>query len=131
MSSVYFILFFFFNDTATPEIYTLPLHDALPIYVKTGAALDHRRWLAGIKAGRTFVTNAPLLEFTIAGHDIGDEIRLPAGARLTARVSLRSSIPVDHLEIVGNGGDGAAHPPSGKGRGRGRERDENSGGCVS
>src|ERR1043165_2138417 len=26
-----FALFFFFNDTATPEIYTLPLHDALPI----------------------------------------------------------------------------------------------------
>src|SRR5256885_10910355 len=25
------ILFFFFNDTATPEIYPLPLHDALPI----------------------------------------------------------------------------------------------------
>src|ERR1051326_2029152 len=24
---------FFFNDTATPEIYTLSLHDALPIYV--------------------------------------------------------------------------------------------------
>src|SRR3712207_7162382 len=24
---------FFFNDTATPEIYTLPLHDALPIGV--------------------------------------------------------------------------------------------------
>src|SRR6266480_8007076 len=24
-------LFFFFNDTATPEIYTLSLHDALPI----------------------------------------------------------------------------------------------------
>src|SRR3712207_7993616 len=26
-------LFFFFNDTATTEIYTLSLHDALPIYV--------------------------------------------------------------------------------------------------
>src|SRR5438309_10965349 len=26
-----FILFFFFNDTATTEIYTLSLHDALPI----------------------------------------------------------------------------------------------------
>src|SRR5574341_296032 len=24
--------FFFFNDTATTEIYTLPLHDALPIF---------------------------------------------------------------------------------------------------
>ena len=27
-----FFLFFFFNDTATTEIYTLSLHDALPIY---------------------------------------------------------------------------------------------------
>src|SRR2546427_3066073 len=26
--------FFFFNDTATTEIYTLSLHDALPIYVE-------------------------------------------------------------------------------------------------
>src|SRR3712207_7614724 len=26
------IVFFFFNDTATTEIYTLSLHDALPIY---------------------------------------------------------------------------------------------------
>src|SRR5438067_7280466 len=29
------ILFFFFNDTATTEIYTLSLHDALPISVIT------------------------------------------------------------------------------------------------
>src|SRR2546422_11180006 len=33
-----FISFFFFNDTATTEIYTLSLHDALPI-----CALAHRR----------------------------------------------------------------------------------------
>src|ERR1022692_3947005 len=26
-------VFFFFNDTATTEIYTLSLHDALPIYI--------------------------------------------------------------------------------------------------
>src|SRR3989442_12446233 len=30
MSSLFF--FFFFNDTATTEIYTLSLHDALPIW---------------------------------------------------------------------------------------------------
>src|SRR3712207_7854845 len=29
------VLFFFFNDTATTEIYTLSLHDALPIYRPT------------------------------------------------------------------------------------------------
>src|SRR5262247_4498199 len=32
MSSLcFFFFFFFFNDTATTEIYTLSLHDALPI----------------------------------------------------------------------------------------------------
>src|SRR5690349_24395190 len=28
-----FFFFFFFNDTSTTEIYTLSLHDALPIYL--------------------------------------------------------------------------------------------------
>src|SRR3712207_7844102 len=32
MSYLCMILFFFFNDTATTEIYTLSLHDALPIF---------------------------------------------------------------------------------------------------
>src|SRR3712207_8516394 len=32
MSNNDIIVFFFFNDTATTEIYTLSLHDALPIY---------------------------------------------------------------------------------------------------
>src|SRR6266571_9546159 len=31
-SSQIYVKFFFFNDTATTEIYTLSLHDALPIY---------------------------------------------------------------------------------------------------
>src|SRR6266478_9806139 len=31
LSTLPFIFFFFFNDTATTEIYTLSLHDALPI----------------------------------------------------------------------------------------------------
>src|SRR5260370_11330717 len=34
-------LFFFFNDTATTEIYTLSLHDALPIWGWHGPVLWH------------------------------------------------------------------------------------------
>src|SRR4051812_50217910 len=37
--AVYHTLFFFFNDTATTEIYTLSLHDALPI--SAGPGLVH------------------------------------------------------------------------------------------
>src|SRR5256885_12709414 len=32
------VLFFFFNDAATTEISTLPLHDALPISTSAGGA---------------------------------------------------------------------------------------------
>src|SRR2546427_3240618 len=43
------VLIFFFNDTATTEIYTLSLHDALPILaLREGARLaDHRRGADG------------------------------------------------------------------------------------
>src|SRR3712207_6854269 len=34
-------MFFFFNDTATTEIYTLSLHDALPFY---GFGCDQNMW---------------------------------------------------------------------------------------
>src|SRR5947209_17774940 len=34
LSTTDYFLFFFFNDTATTEIYTLSLHDALPILKK-------------------------------------------------------------------------------------------------
>src|SRR2546423_12803427 len=34
ISPVFPYTFFFFNDTATTEIYTLSLHDALPILIK-------------------------------------------------------------------------------------------------
>src|SRR3989449_7573822 len=35
----FYLFFFFFNDTATTEIYTLSLHDALPIFIP----FDRRR----------------------------------------------------------------------------------------
>src|SRR3712207_8127901 len=41
--------FFFFNDTATTEIYTLSLHDALPIYDRPWGS---RRARAAARPGR-------------------------------------------------------------------------------
>src|SRR2546429_9830608 len=51
--------FFFFNDTATTEIYTLSLHDALPIYctllldVPVAVGLARARGRAGSSADRS------------------------------------------------------------------------------
>src|SRR2546427_1792036 len=39
------LFFFFFNDTATTEIYTLSLHDALPIYsIRSSSMIRSRAW---------------------------------------------------------------------------------------
>src|SRR2546430_11581835 len=45
------LTFFFFNDTATTEIYTLSLHDALPIYNICSASVgDKEATAAGSRA---------------------------------------------------------------------------------
>src|SRR2546427_12891250 len=54
-------IFFFFNDTATTEIYTLSLHDALPIsYVLSPDSSLHYRdsGMAGDELSRTVVREA-------------------------------------------------------------------------
>src|SRR2546429_1776454 len=64
--------FFFFNDTATTEIYTLSLHDALPIFqlglprpdVNLGVGSgSHARQTAEVLTGmeREFTENSPVL----------------------------------------------------------------------
>jgi dipeptidyl aminopeptidase/acylaminoacyl peptidase len=74
------------------------------VYVHTGGPLEQRRLLDSLRAGRSFATNGPLLEFHLGGRGLGEEIRLSPGEHeLLARVSLRSNVPIDHLEIVHNG----------------------------
>src|SRR5574340_1145730 len=75
------LLFFFFNDTATTEIYTLPLHDALPIYhpcvhaglhalaSRTGTGSDGRRDNGRLPRDGTF--------------DAPDRVRRRRGRRLS------------------------------------------------
>src|SRR5476649_3096467 len=48
MCSILSFFFFFFNDTATTEIYTLSLHDALPIFLHRR---DRRRGSSGDRPG--------------------------------------------------------------------------------
>jgi hypothetical protein len=66
--------------------------------------LNLELWFEALKKGRTFATNGPLLEFTLGGQRIGDELKFDApqtAVPLTAK--LRSIVPVDHLELVCNG----------------------------
>src|SRR5256884_8668505 len=57
--------FFFFNDTATTEIYTLSLHDALPIYPKINRVEEYN-----LGKNRQMVDQYVLLGFGTKGENI-------------------------------------------------------------
>jgi hypothetical protein len=74
------------------------------VFVETRGPLTHRAFLEGLKAGRTFATNGPLVRITIDGRGPGSEVALSSGAAtVRARVWMRSIVPMDHLEVVSNG----------------------------
>src|SRR3712207_8387391 len=75
--------FFFFNDTATTEIYTLSLHDALPICLD--ALLVHQR-----EAGVTVLERGE--------HVLGAERRRVGRARLVAQALERSEEHTSELQ---------------------------------
>ncbi|MGQ9651702.1 MAG: CehA/McbA family metallohydrolase [Phycisphaerae bacterium] len=51
-------------------------------YVYVGPKLDIDSWYAGLKAGNTFVTNGPALEFTVDGRLPGSEIKKQSGEKV-------------------------------------------------
>src|SRR5258708_28237390 len=70
--------FFFFNDTATTEIYTLSLHDALPIFgAASGAALMGMRPIAEMQ----------FIDFITCAYDI--LVNFSATSRYRDRKSTR------------------------------------------
>ena len=73
------------------------------VFVKTNGT-GHAAFLAGLKAGRTFATNGPLLTFSVNGMEAGSDVRVPAqGAKLRVHATMTSIVPVDHLEVVSGG----------------------------
>ncbi|MEX2272685.1 MAG: CehA/McbA family metallohydrolase [Vicinamibacterales bacterium] len=75
-------------------------------YVKLPGGFDADAWYAAFKAGRVFVTNGPVLDFTINGAEMGQEIRVARGARLDVAVAAQLNPDIDRLgrvEIIVHG----------------------------
>src|SRR5437773_12524055 len=65
-----FFFFFFFNDTATTEIYTLSLHDALPIFGSRQPI-----WSSGLSAPTGQLRNRGLDEPPIRSEEHTSELQ--------------------------------------------------------
>jgi TolB protein len=75
------------------------------VYVRVPeGALDLSSWLSALRRGRSFVTNAPLVDFTLGKKRPGEELALDDGEKdVPFTAALRSIVPVDHLEVVCDG----------------------------
>src|SRR3712207_8719929 len=95
-------MFFFFNDTATTEIYTLSLHDALPIYAAVDEPVRGREQRAAgrVRGDREHVLAARLLdaaELLRAGRSEEHTSELQSRQYLVCRLLLEKKKRKTHI----------------------------------
>jgi hypothetical protein len=75
------------------------------VYVYCGNEFSDEAWWAGLKAGRVFVTNGPLLRPTVEGQPPGHIFHLTEGQSLKLEIGLNlaTAVPVEYLQIIKDG----------------------------
>jgi hypothetical protein len=76
----------------------IPGHERF--YTRVEGELTYERWLEGVRNGRTFVTTGPMLEFSINGADIGDEIKLEKASSLKIEGRVLFDVHRDDVQLI-------------------------------
>jgi hypothetical protein len=86
------------------------------VFAQLEGEFTYQSWINALKAGRTFITNCPLLSFSVNGRAAGSRIAVSSKKASTVEISAtaESQLPYHHLEIVCNGRVIAEASPSGK-----------------
>lgn len=77
--------------------------DMAMAYVQVDEPLTKERWLEALRAGRSFITNGPLVSFTVNDQSIGSTIDAAPGDTLEVTASIVCRGDFNDLEIVCNG----------------------------
>jgi TolB protein len=73
------------------------------VYVKPQGSLTLNSYLAGLRAGRSFVTNGPLLQFTAQKIEPGGIVQAAAGSEVAWELSVASPLAFETVEVLVNG----------------------------
>ena len=73
------------------------------VYVHLPDGLYYEKWVSGLKAGRSFVSNGPMIEFTLGGGAIGDTLTLDQPAKVRVQGRADAQFPLQLLELIHNG----------------------------
>ena len=73
------------------------------VYVHAPGQLSVASFYAALKAGRSFATNGPILNFTVDGKAIGETEEIQGGRPLQVVAEAQAREPIEAVEIVANG----------------------------
>jgi hypothetical protein len=65
--------------------------------------LGPAHWIDAVRAGRTFVTNGPVLSLSVSGQEPGGMVTAEPGAEVPVRAEARSASPIETIEILAGG----------------------------
>ncbi len=73
------------------------------VFVQLEGPLTTEAWCAGVREGRTFVTNGPVLRLNVADQPIGSILEARPGQTFEVHGDVSSHFPVERLQLVVNG----------------------------
>jgi hypothetical protein len=79
------------------------IYDFSRAYALVPEPAGPRDWLKALEAGRTFITNGPLLEFETEGKGPGETVSLAGEGRVAIKGRARGRVDFGRLQLVRNG----------------------------
>ena len=71
--------------------------------MKVAGNFTYEKWVEGVKLGRSFVSNGPVVEFSVNGAEPGGSVALDGPGVVKLKGKLRSAYPIERLEVIFNG----------------------------
>ncbi len=97
------------TPTAGTDYYpfaTLMLPGRERFYTKVEGPFTYQTWLEGVRLGRTFASNGPILEFAVNGKEMGEEVILKRPDSVVVEGAVRFDPDRDNVrrfEVIENG----------------------------
>src|SRR5262245_115437 len=79
------------------------MYDLARVYTKVEGTLGIQSWLDALAAGRSFISNGPLLRLDVEGKDLGETIELASGRDVRVKSSASSRLGFGKLQLIQNG----------------------------
>lgn len=105
------------GEDSENDLYRNAVEGSNRAYAFLGPKLDWNAWIEAIRKGATFVTNGPILEFSIQGRMLGEDLHLSLnGGPVKVRGRMKCIVPIEKVEVLNNGSVIMSILPSGDGR---------------